>query len=51
MIGWSFHHYWGVAPEAYDVLADAAKQQLLKNRNWSDEQMAFLHRLVTQDTT
>ncbi|KAA8893790.1 hypothetical protein FN846DRAFT_1003499, partial [Sphaerosporella brunnea] len=32
MMRWSFHHYWGVTPEAYDVFADAAKQKLLQNR-------------------
>jgi hypothetical protein len=30
MMRWSFRHYWGVTPEAYDVLAEVAKQQLLK---------------------
>ncbi|KAA8895235.1 hypothetical protein FN846DRAFT_997406 [Sphaerosporella brunnea] len=50
---WSFHDYWGVIPDAYDVLPDVAKLQLLKKRmrNMSDEQMEFLHLLLKPDTT
>ncbi|KAA8911927.1 hypothetical protein FN846DRAFT_887517 [Sphaerosporella brunnea] len=29
---WSFDHYWGVTPDAYDVLPDVSKRQLLKKR-------------------
>ncbi|KAA8902286.1 hypothetical protein FN846DRAFT_891521 [Sphaerosporella brunnea] len=32
MMRWSFENYWGVTPEAYDVLEDAVKQQLLHQR-------------------
>ncbi|KAA8913967.1 hypothetical protein FN846DRAFT_902400 [Sphaerosporella brunnea] len=39
MMGWSFHAYWGVTPETYDVLADGAKQRLLQKsmRNMRSE--------------
>ncbi|KAA8894602.1 hypothetical protein FN846DRAFT_894943 [Sphaerosporella brunnea] len=32
MMRWSVHHYWGVTPQAYHVLPDITKQQLLKKR-------------------
>ncbi|KAA8897377.1 hypothetical protein FN846DRAFT_910401 [Sphaerosporella brunnea] len=53
LMRWSFGHFWGVTPEAYDVLGDVPKQQLLKKRmcNMSDEQMEFLHLLLQPDTT